>query len=171
MSDFYLGEDIWCEDKSDSNKLVAKDGKCPTGATRCTGNLIRPLPARCQQFIQYASDYPEDYEDFDFDSECIPGAEICIEKDSTSKCDLHPQCVDGEDENEDECKEEYIRKEIVQPTETFKCKFPNYTFVNSNWTLYPRRAIRCDGDPTCPNGEDEEGCKILAETIKYILRK
>ena len=160
----FLGEDILCLDGSDRN-TKAKDGVCPTTAIKCTGRLIRPLTIRCQYYIEYAEDYPDDYEDFDFESECNEELFICIEANSPSKCDLNPHCVDGEDEIG--CKEEYITKGIFHPEETFECDYPSYTF--GNWTLKTERAIRCDKEATCPNGEDEKNCKPLIGTIKYIV--
>ena len=190
------GKDVWCDDKSDSNKL-AKDGKCQTKVKPCVGTLIRPLPGKCQSFEEYqdtyedfdyeskcqmSNDHEEDcegyvyykdnYKDFDSESICDNGTEICVEENSPSKCDRHPQCEDGEDERG--CEEEYIRKGFFKKTETFRCNL-TYTFPNfptsPNWTLYTHRAFRCDGDPTCPYGEDEEDCQILAKTIKFIVRK
>ena len=171
--DFFLsGGDILCDDKSDINKR-AVDGLCPSGATPCMARLLRPLSSKCKDYdADYAAEYPWYFEGFNFDEDCNDETEICIEKNSTSKCDLHPQCVDGEDEKD--CEKEYIRKGFFLETETFMCDYPNHTFVNidnSTWTLKILRAIRCDGDSTCPNGEDEKNCKILAETIRYIIRK
>ena len=134
-------------------------------------------------------DYPDDYPDFDppctdTDKECrMDHAEkyceetdkIWIEKNSTSRCDLHPQCVHGEDEAGCEAEGEYLSKGIFHPTETFNCTSShNYTIFNTDntsWTIFTYRAIRCDGTPTCPNGEDEKECNILAETVKYAIRK
>ena len=204
---FIPGEDVYCDDKSDSNKL-AKDGQCETKVKPCVATLIRPVPleGKCQDYLNYLeSEFPDfdydsnctpekreyysdpdsddrnpdydlkcvkyvDFEEFrttfDFESECNTGTEICVEENSPSKCDRHPQCEDGEDEFG--CEKEYERKGFFKETETFRC---NLTYTFPNWTLYTHRAFRCDGDPTCPYGEDEEDCQILTETIKFIIRK
>ena len=161
-------KDVLCKDESDSNKR--DNGDCPETAIACKGNLIRPLSTDCQAY----ENYPDYYPDLDFDSECQETDIICIEKNSTSRCDLHPQCEHGEDEIK--CEEEYLKRGIFNPTQTFVCDFPSHTISNSsnsssNWTIYTHRAIRCDGDATCPRGEDEKNCQILAETVKYIIRK
>ena len=160
---------MWCKDESDSNKQ-ATEGVCPKTAIRCIGKLMRdPRPATCVDYnYDYAKENPVYYEGFDFARDCgDEETDICVEESSTSRCNLHPQCEDGEDEMD--CEEEYIRKGIFRPTETFECNFPSYTFAN--WTIKTHRAIRCDGKATCPNGEDEKDCKILKETIKYVIRK
>ena len=160
---------MWCNDESDRNKQ-AKDGVCPKTAIQCIGKLMRDhRPALCVDYdFDDAQEYPEYYLGFNYTTDCWEETDIiCIEKNSTSRCNLHPQCDQGEDEMK--CEAEYLRKGIFQPTETFKCDFPSYTF--GNWTIKTHRGIRCDGKATCPNGEDEKDCKILAKTIKYILRK
>ena len=139
--------------------------------------------------VESTLDDPDYYEDFDppcadTDKECIKEHaekyceetdKIWIEKNSTSRCDLHPQCVHGEDEAGCEAEGEYLSKGIFHPTETFNCTSShNYTIFNidnTSWTIFTYRAIRCDGTPTCPNGEDEKECNILAETVKYAIRK
>ena len=78
--------------------------------------------------VESTLDDPDYYEDFDppcadTDKECIKEHaekyceetdKIWIEKNSTSRCDLHPQCVHGEDEAG--CEEEYLSKGIFHPT-------------------------------------------------------
>ena len=162
-----------CKDGSDRNPR-AKDGFCLETGIPCTPILIRSLSPKCENYDpEYATEYPQYYQDFDYQSDCADLTDmICIERNSTSKCDLHPQCLHGEDEIG--CKDDYVRKGIFKPSETFECDDPNYLIINldnSNWTIKTQRAFRCDGRATCPNGEDEENCKILAETIKYILRE
>ena len=96
---------------------------------------------------------------------------ICIKKNSTSRCDRHLQCEHGEDEVG--CEDEYLSKGIFPQTDTFMCTNSYYDISNPNgtsWKLYTHRAIRCDGKPTCPHGEDEKGCNILAATVKLAIR-
>ena len=138
---------------------------CPKNAIACKARQLLPLPRECtiDEYDLYY--YAEYYDYFDFESNCANKTEtICIKFNSPSKCDLWPQCEEGEDERG--CEDEYRRKGIIDPEETFPCESPSYKF--GNWTLSTLWAIPCDGSPTCPSGEDEAYCKPLEGVIRYI---
>ena len=71
---------------------------------------------------------------------------------------MHPQCLYGEDE--EHCEEEYKKKGLISKDATFPCFSPHY-HPNSSSTKVAVKilGVRCDGEPTCHNGLDEEGCR------------
>ena len=73
----------------------------------------------------------------------------------TLRCDQHPQCDGGEDE--EGCEEEYRRRRYMPPTANFECWSPVH-----NEKTPPRVkvwATRCDLVPECYGGVDED-CDI-----------
>ena len=73
------------------------------------------------------------------------------------RCDMHPQCQYGEDE--DDCQEEYRRRGLIPEEATFPCFSPHYypgsPINKSHVTIW---GVRCDGSPTCHRGVDELDC-------------
>ena len=94
----------------------------------------------------------------------VEGRTVCIQK--RSRCDQVPLCDDGSDELD--CKEEYLRKGLIQRGADFECKSQEYNpevFPNTSITIW---AVRCDGNPTCWMNLDEKGCN-LGNIIYYVL--
>ena len=92
------------------------------------------------------------------------GAPVCLEKEH--RCDQIPNCDDGRDEND--CREEYLRKGLTHPDADFECESPKFnseTFPNASVWIW---AVRCDGNPTCWRELDEEGCD-LGIIIIYVV--
>ena len=78
---------------------------------------------------------------------------VCLHP--TLRCDQHPQCDGGEDE--EGCEEEYRRRGYLPPTANFECSSPHHNEQNP-----PRVKIwatRCDLVPECYGGVDED-CDI-----------
>ena len=84
----------------------------------------------------------------------------CIHKDLV--CDGHPQCPKGEDENYEMCKPEYLKKRVVEPFVTFKCKSKVYPNI---YTI----ATACNNVPECLNDEDESLCDIDKYTTWVLV--
>ena len=64
-------------------------------------------------------------------------------------CDGHPQCPEGEDEELDVCHHTYIKKKILEPYASYKCrskKYPNTMYIYAT----PRNNIA-----ECSDGSDE----------------
>ena len=98
---------------------------------------------------------------YDYTNNIKKGDEICIGKES--RCDLHPQCLGGEDEIN--CEEEYIKKGFFTERQIFQCPTPNHTLEKDgkSFTIFTKRAVRCDAVIECPGGEDEDDCNITEE--------
>ena len=98
--------------------------------------------------------------------------EVCLDK--RLICDLHPQCQGGEDELREECNEVYLEKKILTKDQTFTCPNPYHTITMADGRtekIFTLRAIRCNADPECWGGEDEEGCNIVEDTAQNVIRK
>ena len=162
------------------------EGSCPDNTSiLCKAKNPPPLPKGCNADdydLDYYADsgepdyYPnfnkgDDIQDYRMKFCDQSSYKICIKKNSTSRCDLHPQCKYGEDEVG--CEDEYLSKGIFPQTDTFICT-DSYNIIDNpngtSWKFYTHRAIRCDGKPTCPHGEDEKGCNILAATVRLAIR-
>ena len=96
------------------------------------------------------------------------GAEICIN--ATSRCDLSYDCEGGIDEVD--CQEEYVRRGVLTPRQTFICAHPNMGF-SLNWmtvsSTVPKRGVWCDGVKDCEIGEDEKDCLSGDMSILFDL--
>ena len=95
---------------------------------------------------------------------------VCLDK--ALICDLYPQCMGGQDELE--CEEVYLEKEIFTKDQTFPCPNPYYNITLPDGRIEKRfthRAIRCNADPECWGGEDEKGCNVVEITAQYVIRK
>eukprot|EP00092_Neocalanus_flemingeri_P080309 GFUD01100156.1.p1 GENE.GFUD01100156.1~~GFUD01100156.1.p1 ORF type:complete len:1047 (+),score=211.36 GFUD01100156.1:131-3271(+) len=141
MSDQVHDQNSTCSDRSG---LCAKycgggkadDVKCQSclDPHNCTGSCSKPGPS-CQacsntEYFQCSA------------TTCLhPGL----------RCDGHPQCSQGEDE--EDCEDDYKEKKIVPADATFMC---DLTYANS--PTIKMWAIPCDGIRTCTKGEDEADC-------------
>ena len=76
------------------------------------------------------------------------------------RCDGHPQCEYGEDEDLDVCGDTYRRNEVISKDATFRCKSIMYPIME---TL----ATACNNFPECVDGEDEQFCSD--NTVLYIF--
>ena len=85
-----------------------------------------------------------------------------------SVCDTHPQCLEGEDE--ENCEEEYKRKGFAKDTATFKCQSPHHNDDSSTPTVFIW-AVRCDGVSECWRGVDEVDCQTRMEVTLLLLGK
>ena len=72
------------------------------------------------------------------------------------RCDGHPQCPGGEDEDLETCRFNYIKMGMIHPYATSRCRSPLY----DNLEIY---SIPCDGVTECSDGsdEDESFCNLL----------
>ena len=76
-----------------------------------------------------------------------PKSGQCVHPDL--KCDGHPQCVEGEDEELSMCYDEFIKLNIIQPLAQLKCK--SIYYENMYIFATPRNNI-----PECWKGSDEQ---------------
>ena len=90
-------------------------------------------------------------------------SQTCIHIDN--RCDLHPHpdCLyEGVAEDEEDCMDEYTRKNLIQRSANFKCP----SAIHNGKTTWQRVAgitvqilgTICDGIPECFNGLDELFC-------------
>ena len=76
-------------------------------------------------------------------------------------CDGHPQCEHGEDEVLENCKNEYILRNLLPETATFRCRSKMYPIIETY-------ATACDGITECLNEDDEKFCSGYS-ILKQIL--
>jgi hypothetical protein len=88
------------------------------------------------------------------------GLAVCL--DPVLRCDMHPQCDKGEDE--ENCYVEYRRRGYLDSSATMKCKSPHHNSGNTTVTIW---AAPCDGREECFQGRDERGCDT--GLLVYIL--
>ena len=102
------------------------------------------------------------------------GVETCFK--NINRCDQHPVCdtredADGVAEDEADCFDDYLKKELFPPEATLRCQSPHHNedSVKANlsrgvvWT----RAILNDDKTECWNNEDE--VDRSTEWISYYL--
>ena len=77
------------------------------------------------------------------------------------RCDGHPQCEYGEDEDLATCHKEYIKRDLIQPYASYRCTSPMYDTMDIYGTP-------CDGILDCGDGSDESRCSGSLMT-NYIL--
>ena len=139
------------------------NGQCNFGVGGTAGKDIAPdFPSECEDgSLKFTSRMDRCEEE----NKCkVKGRTVCIRK--ASRCDLVPLCDDGRDEHN--CKEEYVRKGLIQCGADFECKSREYNpevFPNASITMW---AVRCDGNPTCWMNRDEKGCN-LGNIIYYVI--
>ena len=76
------------------------------------------------------------------------------------RCDGHPQCEHGEDEDLDVCEKQYKENKVISKYATFRCKSIMYPIME----IY---ATACNDFPECVDGEDERLC--FDNTALYII--
>ena len=76
------------------------------------------------------------------------------------KCDGHPQCEHGEDEDLGECILKYQENKLISKYATYRCRNIMYPIIETY-------ATACDNFPECVNGEDEEIC--TDNTALYVI--
>ena len=84
----------------------------------------------------------------------------CIHPDL--KCDGHPQCLGGEDEEYEMCKGNYLTKHIVEPFATFKCNSTVYPII---YTI----ATACNDIHECLDDADESLCDLDKYTTPVLV--
>ena len=93
-----------------------------------------------------------------------PKSGQCVHPDL--KCDGHPQCVEGEDEELSMCYDEFIKLKIIQPLAQFRCQSPLY----ENMFIF---ATPRDNKTECGDKSDESVPKdystILIVTSTLII--
>ena len=77
------------------------------------------------------------------------------------KCDGHKQCPNGEDEDLNMCKREYIKKNIIDLDDTFRC-----TSTWNNQTEIVGTA--CNGVVGCSDGSDEQNCSTNSDMLLIV---
>ena len=165
------------------NMTFWKKVPCPAGYQRCNGDF----PGQCALRDLKCLDGSDQLEPLPSEGDCgeklkckpmqnpvglAKTDEVCLDKKLV--CDLHPQCQGGEDELREECNEVYLEKKIFTKDQTFICPNPYYNVLQPDGQtkkLFTHRAIRCNSDPECWGGEDEEGCNIVEATAQYVIRK
>ena len=85
---------------------------------------------------------------------------VCIHEDL--RCDGHPQCKHGEDEDVETCFESWVRRKIVSPAASLRCSSKRYP---GNLTV----SVACDGVVECSDGADETSCTKPANSIYLLL--
>jgi hypothetical protein len=90
------------------------------------------------------------------------GIAVCLEP--SLRCDMHPQCDEGEDE--DDCLAEYRRRGFLDSSATMRCESPHHNSESGTPTV-TIWATPCDGREECFQGRDERGCDI--GWIAYLL--
>ena len=92
----------------------------------------------------------------------VAGKEVCIAP--VLVCDSYMQCDDWSDE--ENCANEYKTRKIISEDAYFPCK---HTYLPSNQSainlLVKFWGVRCDGESTCIEGEDELGCLDIPKLI------
>ena len=68
------------------------------------------------------------------------------------RCDGHPQCEHGEDEDLDDCYKTYLRNKVVLHYATFRCRSYTYPIMEMFVTA-------CDGVVECLDEADESFCR------------
>ena len=86
--------------------------------------------------------------------ECVQdGKRKCL--DPALRCDMHPQCDGGEDEQA--CEASYRKRGYISNSATYRCESPHH-HQGSGRPVVTTWATPCDGRRECYGGSDEEGC-------------
>ena len=86
-----------------------------------------------------------------------PSQKICLHPDNRCNMVPHPLCSQGEDEWD--CKEEYLKNELISEHATVKCESPHHNSQSDTATVTVY-ATPCDGREECFQGADEKNCRI-----------
>ena len=150
-----------CLDGSDELELLPPSGLDPSREESDCGEKFK---CKARQALFIGSVLEESF------TLVIRGDEVCL--DEKLICDLHPQCQGGEDELM--CDESYLEKKIFTKDQTFICPNPYHELTlpdGQTKRLFTHRAIRCNANPECWGGEDEEGCNVIEAIAQYVIRK
>ena len=72
------------------------------------------------------------------------------------KCDGHPQCPGGEDEDLEECQESYVENQVIGREASYRCT--SIFYDGSDGAKVEIFATPCDGVIECAKASDETGC-------------
>ena len=160
-----LGTPIYCDQLGGftpntpelcSNYTFWSQHPCPEEYPRCTGS-------RSGQCSRGKCDDKSDIYHPVNSSECAEDSEKCLKDgvsvclDLTLRCDMHPQCDEGEDEKD--CSDAYVTKGMISQSATYSCQSPHHNDDSITPTV-KILATRCDGREECFRGEDEADCDI-----------
>ena len=125
------------ETATESNTKVFRcsgsfNGQCNIGVAIRRDSRIPDFPTECVDgSLQFTSRIDNCKEEW----KCkVKGTTVCVDK--GSRCDLVPLCDDGRDERD--CKEEYLRKGLIQRGADFECQSQEYNseaFANTEVDL------------------------------------
>ena len=138
-------------------------------------DMEQPCPENvCKNWAWDIIPCPEDRENFCWESCSNPGhgctactnsshfqcpqSQKCVHP--HLRCDGHPQCEHGEDEDLDECRELYTENNVISKYATYRCKSIMYPVMETY-------ASTCNGFPECVDAEDESFCSD--NTTLYII--
>ena len=143
-----------CDDKSDQIFSIGRPcNRSKDGNTRMVGTLNCEGSCSSVGCIEGACSNP-DYPRCEVDGKCY---------EPSLRCDMHPQCSDGEDEMD--CIQAYRQNNLLPAEASFPCKSPHYP------NMVDILAVRCDSISECYGNLDEEDCKQPLIPIESIGNK
>jgi hypothetical protein len=151
--------DVRCKElggRPPNHPAVCRDGAawdrlpCPGGYTRCP----EPFSGQCVEKGEEEQCWESSRAACPKELQCMKeGLAVCL--DPLLRCDMHPQCDKGEDE--EECEAEYRRRGYLDSSAIMRCESPHHNSKSDTPTV-KIWAAPCDGREECFEGLDERGC-------------